>query len=141
MIKITSESANPGPAIQQAIDAGADFIASSGEARALYEEQAMAAKEKGIKILSCFDTEPPAGDETNIYTQCGDTTFVAKTGPLMADWAIVDSEGAANVLIVSIPDFAVLKAETDAYIAELEKNCPDCEYTELEHHDPTARGW
>ena len=131
MIKVTSESANPGPAFQQAIDSGADYIASSGEARALYEEQAMAAKDKGIKILSCFDTEPPGGDETNIYTQCGDTSFVEKTGPLMADWAIVDSEGAANVLIVSIPDFAVLKAETDAYIAELEKNCSACEYTEL----------
>jgi ribose transport system substrate-binding protein len=131
MVKISSESANPGPAFQQAIDAGVDFIASSGEARALYEEQAMAAKEAGIKILSCFDTELPAGDETNIYTQCGDTTFVEKTGPLMANWAIVDSEGTANILIVSIPDFAVLKAETDAYIAELEKNCPDCEYTEL----------
>ena len=37
-----------------------------------------------------------------------------------------------NVLIVSIPDFAVLKVETDAYIAELEKNCPDCGYTELD---------
>ena len=47
MIKITSESANPGPAFQQAIDAGVDFIASSGEARALYEEQAAAAKDEG----------------------------------------------------------------------------------------------
>jgi ABC-type sugar transport system substrate-binding protein len=25
----------------------------------------------------------------------------------------------------------VLKAETDAYIAEMEANCPDCQYTEL----------
>ena len=132
LLVIPSESANPGPDFQQAIDAGVDFIASSGEARALYEEQAMAAQEAGIKILSCFDTEPPGGDETNIYTQCGDTTFVTKTGPLMANWAIVDSEAAANILIVSIPDFAVLKAETDAYIAELEKNCPDCAYTELD---------
>ena len=131
MIKISSESANPGPAFQQAIDAGADYIASSGEARALYEEQAMAAKEQGIKILSCFDTEPPGGDETNIYTQCGDASFVEKTGPLMADWAIVDSNGAANVLIVSIPDFPVLVAETDAYKARMEENCPDCTFTEL----------
>ena len=58
----------------------------------------------------------------------------------MADWAIVDSNGAANVLIVSIPDFPVLKAETDAYIAELEKNCPDCSYTELNITHPAARG-
>ena len=47
----------------------------------------------------------------------------------MANWAIVDSDGAANILIVSIPDFPVLKAETDAYIAELEANCPDCSST------------
>ncbi|MET0324866.1 MAG: substrate-binding domain-containing protein [Ilumatobacteraceae bacterium] len=131
MIKISSDSANPGPAFQQAIDAGADYIASSGEARSLYEEQAQAAADAGIKILSCFDTEEPGGEETNIYTQCGDASFVEKTGPLMANWAIVDSNGTANILIVSIPDFPVLKAETDAYIAELEKNCPDCEYTEL----------
>ena len=31
-----------------------------GEARSLYEEQAQAAADAGIKILSCFDTEPPA---------------------------------------------------------------------------------
>ena len=42
---ISSESANPGPAFQQAIDAGVDFIASSGEAPSLYEEQAQAAAE------------------------------------------------------------------------------------------------
>jgi hypothetical protein len=66
MIKISSESANPGPAFQQAIDAGADYIASSGEARSLYEEQAQAAADKGIKILSCFDTEPPGGDAARL---------------------------------------------------------------------------
>ena len=140
MIKIASESANPGPAFQQAIDAGADFIASSGEAPSLYEEQAQAAADAGIMILSCFDTTPPNGPETNIWTQCGDTSFVEKTGPLMANWAIVDSDAAANVLIVSIPDFPVLKAETDAYIAELEKNCPDCSHTELDITIPQLTG-
>ena len=140
MIKISSDSANPGPAFQQAIDAGADFIASSGEAPSLYEEQAQAAADAGIKILSCFDTTPPGGEETNIWMQCGDASFVEKTGPLMANWAIVDSDGAANILIVSIPDFPVLKAETDAYIAELETNCPDCEYTELDITIPQLTG-
>ncbi|MEZ5259464.1 MAG: substrate-binding domain-containing protein [Ilumatobacteraceae bacterium] len=130
-MKISSESANPAPYFQQAIDAGADFIASSGEAPSLYADQAAAAKEKGIKILSCFDTTPPDGENSNIWTQCGDTSFVEKTGPLMANWAIADSEGTANVLIVSIPDFPVLKAETDAYIAEMKANCSACQYTEL----------
>jgi hypothetical protein len=128
---IPSKSADPGPAFQQAIDDNVDYIASSGEALSLYKAQADAAKAKGIKILSCYDTQVPDPATTNVYTQCGDTTFVQKTGPLMADWAIVDSNGKANVLVVSIPDFPVLVSETDAYKAEMKKNCPDCKITEL----------
>jgi len=129
---ISSKSGDPGPAMQQAIDNGVDFIASSGEAPALYKEQAAAAKAKGIKILSCYDTTPPDPANSNIYTQCGDQTFVQKTGPLMADWAIVDSGGKANVLIVNIPDFAVLQSEVAAYKAEMKKNCADCTVDELD---------
>ena len=129
---ISSKSGDPGPAMQQAIDQGVDYIASSGESPALYKEQAAAAKAKGIKILSCYDTTPPDPQNSNIYTQCGDQSFVEKTGPLIADWAIADSNGKANVLIVNIPDFAVLKAETDAYKAEMAKNCPDCKVEELD---------
>ena len=129
---ISSKSGDPGPAMQQAIDNGVDFIASSGEAPALYKEQAAAAKAKGIKILSCYDTTPPDPANSNIYTQCGDQTFVQKTGPLMADWAIVDSNGKANVLIVNIPDFAVLQSEVAAYKAEMKKNCADCTVDELD---------
>lgn len=132
LMVISSQSANPGPAMQQAIDAGVDFIASSGLSPALYEEQAQAAADAGIRMLSCFDTTAPDGPNTNIWTQCGDASFVEKTGPLMADWAIVDSEGAANVLVVNIPDFAVLVAEVEAYKAEMEANCPACTITELD---------
>jgi ribose transport system substrate-binding protein len=128
---ISSKSGDPGPAFQQAIDNGVDFIASSGEAPALYKAQADAAKAKGIKILSCYDTSDP-DPNANIYTQCGDETFVQKTGPLMADWAIADSEGKANVLIVNIPDFAVLQSEVAAYKAQMKKNCPDCTVDELD---------
>ena len=141
MIKISSESANPGPAFQQAIDAGADFIASSGEVRLRCTRSRRRPRRTPASRSSAASTPtPPAGEETNIWMQCGDTSFVEKTGPLMANWAIVDSDGTANVLIVSIPDFPVLKAETDAYIAELEKNCPDCEYTELNITIPQLTG-
>jgi len=128
---IAMKSADPASAFQQAIDNGDDFIASTGEAPSLYKEQAAAAKAKGIKILSCYDTTVPDPATTNIYTQCGDTTFVEKTGPLMADWAIADSNGAANVIVVNIPDFPVLVSEIDAYKAEMAKNCPKCKIIEL----------
>lgn len=123
---ISDKSAAPGPAFQQAIDAGVNYIASSGEAPSLYASQAAEAKAKGIKILSCYDTTPPNPSVSDIYTQCGDQTFVQKTGPLMADWAIADSNGKAKVLVVNIPDFAVLVSEVDAYKAEMAKNCPAC---------------
>lgn len=131
LINISMKSANPAPAFQQAIDAGAQYIASTGEAPALYKSQAQAAKAKGIKILSCYDTTVPDPANSNIYSQCGDTTFVTKTGPLMADWAIGDSKGKAHVLLVNVPSFPVLKSEGDAYKAELKKNCSACSVTEV----------
>jgi ribose transport system substrate-binding protein len=108
---------------------GVDYIGSTGLATAQYQAQLDAAKAAGIKVLSCFGTDDPSPD--GIQMQCGDENFVSKTGPLMADWAIVDSAGAANILVVSIPDFPVLKVETDAFIAQLGTNCPACTYEEL----------
>jgi Periplasmic binding protein domain len=128
---ISMKSGDPGPAFQQAIDAGVNYIASSGLTYALYKTQAVAAKAKGIKTVSCYDSATPPDPEKNVYSQCGDTLFVQKTGPLMADWAIVDSNSKANVLIVNIPDFSVLVAEVDAYKAELKKNCPTCTVEDL----------
>ena len=123
-------STDPGPGIQAAIYSAQDFIAMTGVVAAQFQPQVDAAKAAGIPLLSCFGTDDPS-PELGIYMQCGDENFVSKTGPLMADWAIVDSEGAANVLIVSIPDFPVLVVETDAYKAQMEKNCSNCKYTEL----------
>ncbi len=129
LVKIPMKSTEPGPAFQQAIDQGVDFIASTGLAIAQYQPQLEAANAAGIKVLSCFGTDDPSPD--TIQMQCGDENFVSKTGPLMADWAIADSNGAANILIVSIPDFPVLKVETDAFIAQLGTNCAACTYEEL----------
>jgi ABC-type sugar transport system substrate-binding protein len=128
---ISMKSGEPAPAFQQAIDANVNYIASSGLTYALYKDQAIAAKAKGIKTLSCYDASSPPSADTNVYTQCGDTSFVQKTGSLMADWAIVDSNSKANVLLVNLPDFSVLVAEADAYKAEMKKNCATCTVTDL----------
>lgn len=128
---IPMKSTDPGPAIQQAIDAKVDFIASTGLAIAQYQPQLDAAKAAGIPVLSCFGTDDP-DPSTGLYMQCGDESFVEKTGPLMADWAIADSEGKANILVVSIPDFPVLVSETDAFKAQVAKNCAGCKVTELD---------
>ncbi len=127
---IPSKSADPTAAMQQALDNGADYIAITGSPAATYTDLAAAAKAKGVPILSCYATDEPSID-SNILTQCGDTSFVEKSGPVMADWVIVDSKGAANMLFVTINDFPVLKSESDAVKAELTKSCAGCTFTEL----------
>ena len=124
------KSTDPGPAFQQAIDEGVDFIASTGLSIAQFQPQLDAAKAAGIPVFSCYGTDDP-DPATGLYMQCGDESFVEKTGAVMADWAAADSEGAANVLIVNIPDFPVLVSEIDAYKAQLAKNCSACKTTEL----------
>ncbi len=122
---VPMKSTDPGPAFQQAIDAGVNYIASTGLGIAQYKPQLEAAKAKGIGVLSCFGTDDPSAD-SGLLMQCGDEAFVQKTGPLMADWAIVDSKSKANVLVVTIRDFPVLVVEEDAYKAQLAKNCKTC---------------
>jgi ABC-type sugar transport system substrate-binding protein len=126
---IPMKSTEPGPAFQQAIDAKVDYIASTGLSIAQYQPQLDAANKAGIKVLSCFGTDDPS--PTTIQMQCGDESFVQKTGPVMADWAIVKSNGAANILIVSIPDFPILKVETTEVIKEIKASCAKCTYDEL----------
>jgi len=126
---IPMKSTEPGPAFQEAIDAKVDYIASTGLGIAQYQPQLDAANKAGIKVLSCFGTDDPS--PTTIQMQCGDESFVQKTGPLMADWAIAKSNGAANILIVSIPDFPILKVETDEVVNEIKSKCPKCTSEEL----------
>jgi len=127
---IPMKSTDPGPAIQQAIDAGVDYISLTGVPVAAYKAQADAAKAKNIPILECYATDAPSV-ESNVLMQCGDESFVKKTGPIMADWAIADSKGNADILIVTIHDFPVLVSEEAAYKAELAKNCADCKVDTL----------
>jgi len=127
---IPMKSTDPGPAIQQAIDAKVDYISLTGVPVSTFKAQADAAKAAGIPILECYATDAPSV-ESNVLMQCGDESFVKKTGPIMADWAIADSKGAADILIVTIHDFPVLVSEEAAYKAELAKNCPDCKVDTL----------
>src|SRR6187402_3074852 len=57
---IPMKSTDPGPAIQQAIDQGVDYIASTGLATAQYQSQLDAANAAGIGVLSCFGTDDPS---------------------------------------------------------------------------------
>jgi ABC-type sugar transport system substrate-binding protein len=129
---ISVKSADPGPGFQQAIDAGVDYIALSGTPAAVVQNQIDAAKAKGIGFFSCYSGDKPGGKDNNIYTQCGDNDATTNAGALLADWIIGDSGGKAHTLMVNIPDFPVLVAESKGASAEYAKLCKDCKFDELD---------
>ena len=90
-----------------------------------------AAKEAGVPYGSCYSTDDPDFENNNLLIQCGDEEAVKVTGGLISNWAIVDSQGTANTLLVNIPDFPVLIAEADAVKAAYADNCPGCTLEEL----------
>jgi ABC-type sugar transport system substrate-binding protein len=130
LVIIPVKSADPSAGFQQALDAGADYIAITGSPYATFKAGAEAAKAKGVPVLECYNTDVPSV-ETNLMMQCGSTPGVQKNNTLMADWVIADSNGAANVLYATINDFPVLKASSDAFKAELGATCAACTFTEL----------
>ena len=98
-------------AILQALDLGADFIAITGTPPATIADEIAIAQERGVGMYMCFDTTLPDPANNNIYTNCAGEANVYAGGQLHANKIIVESGGNANVLIVNIPDFAVLVSE------------------------------
>ena len=130
-LEVVSYDTDAAAAFQQALDLNVDYVASSGTSQAVLQDQIDAAKTAGIGYFSCFDTSEPKQEANNIWMQCGDATAVFASGDRLANQVIVDSGGTANVLMVNIPDFAVLVSEREGAQAAYEANCPGCKFTEL----------
>ena len=130
-LEVISYETDAAPAFQQAIDLGVDYVATTGTSQALIQDQIDAAAAAGIGYFSCFDTSEPQYEANNIWTQCGDASAVVASGDRLANQVIVDSGGTANVLMVNIPDFAVLVSEREGAEAAFKENCPGCTFTEL----------
>jgi len=132
VVTIPATSADQGPAIQQALDQGVDFIAHTGSPLATAEEQIAAAQDAGVGYYSCYSTDVPDPENNNLFIQCGDSDGVFATGNLISQWIIADSGGTANTLLVNIPDFPVLVSEAEGAAAAYEENCPDCNLETLD---------
>jgi ABC-type sugar transport system substrate-binding protein len=130
-LEVVSYDTDAAAAFQQALDLKVDYVASSGTSQAVLQDQIDAAKAAGIGYFSCFDTSEPKQEANNIWMQCGDATAVFASGDRLANQVIVDSGGTANVLMVNIPDFAVLVSEREGAQAAYKANCPGCKFTEL----------
>lgn len=123
---ITYDAAAPGAAFQQAIDAGVDYIATSGLPLAAIEEQVTQAAAAGIPIFEVYSTDAPEGEGNNLFSQIGGSASVHAASDVLADWVIDDADGAANVVFVTIRDFPILVEEEDAVTAAFADRCDGC---------------
>jgi ribose transport system substrate-binding protein len=118
--------------MQQAVDAGADYIAVSGQTTDILGPALEAAKAAGIPVIDLYSTDEVGGDENGIYANIGGPANSEASYPLLADLVIADSGAQGQVLVVSIPDFAILQVATNAINGQFESQCPDCTVVALD---------
>ena len=126
-----SDPQGPNAAMQQAVDAGADFIAISGQPITAFETALAAAKGKNIPVFTMFgenESDPSKG----IIAVVGGLNTTASNAQNLADYMISDSDGAGKFLLVNLPDFTVLQYAEKQTTDWLDKNCTSCKYDKLE---------
>lgn len=115
-----------------------DAIITSGVSAALIQPKLDEAAAAGIPVVD-YASGSPAGTP-GITADVLPITDNEARGRLMADWAAVDTNGAANVLFLNVPDFAVIDAEAQAFAAQLEEICPETCSTEIANFAATDIG-
>ena len=138
--KINLDLANPGPAVQQAIDAGVDYIAITSQPAAVIDEQLALARQKGIPVFSCFGVDEPLPEVNGFFTQCANGEYLAEENRLLGEWAIETADGKANVVNVTVRDLPILVAGEEGLASAL-KGCADCKLDTLPvTFDDVAKG-
>lgn len=117
-------------AFEQAFANNVDGITITGIPPVLFEQQAKEAVKKGIMIASCSDTTPPEPEVNGLVYQCGDGKAVAKQGEELMSYAINQTDGKANVVAVTIEEYAVLTAEVEG-LEKKAAECAECSVTPL----------
>ena len=126
-----SDPQGPNAAMQQAVDAGADFIAISGQPVTAIETALAAAKAKSIPVFAMFG-ENESDPDTGIVAVVGGLNTTASNAQNLADWVISDSKGEADALLVNLPDFTILQYAEKQLTDHYEASCTSCKLDVLE---------
>jgi ABC-type sugar transport system substrate-binding protein len=127
----TYNSATPGQAVQQAIDAGYKYIATTSITLSTITPQVQEAKAKGIALFGAYTSDTPEGATNGLYGVAQNAGGDVKIGSLMADWLIANSDGKANVVYVDIPLYPSLVGQGQGAATEFGKLCPGCTFATL----------
>jgi ribose transport system substrate-binding protein len=86
--------------------------------------QVQAAKKAGVRTMTShfYDPTQPRTDLTSSDLPVSFNTV----GKILADWAIVDTKGAANIIVVKTDEVPPTGPLVDGIRSELAANCPNC---------------
>lgn len=130
----TYEPATLVDGLRRALDRNPAGVALSTAPRETWESVVPAYRAAGVPIVTNFSGASLQYDDVVIGQASGvDTETWART---LANWAIADSEGRANVLVQTLDGAGSTQDFAAAYIAELEKNCPTCSATTVQVTGP-----
>jgi ribose transport system substrate-binding protein len=128
---ITYNSATPGQALQQAINEGFKYIASTSITLSEITPQVQEAKAKGIALFEGYVADTPQGASNGLYGVVADQASSIAGGKLMGDWIEANSKGHANVVYVDLPLYPSLVSEGQGAQEALLKLCPSCTFSTL----------
>ena len=120
-----SDPQGPNSAMQQAVEAGADFIAISGQPVTAIETALAAAKAAEIPVFAMFG-ENESDPETGIVAVVGGLDLTADNAERLADFMIADSGGEADIAIFNLPDFTILQYAEGKLTDQLDSACTTC---------------
>jgi ribose transport system substrate-binding protein len=123
---ITYNSATPGQALQQAIDEGNKYIATTSIEISTITPQLQEAKAKGIAIFGAYTPDTPQGAANGLYGVAQDMQASETAGKLLPEWMIADSKGHANAVYVTIPIYPSLNAGQTVAQQVFKQDCPAC---------------
>ena len=117
-------------AVQQAVDQGVDYMAFTGQPTASYASALEAAAAAGIPMVQMDVAEEPDAEGVLACIACD--SMLNEWGRLLGNWIIADSDGQANAVYFTIPEFTSLIPEGESFQQTMEEGCADCTVEVLE---------
>lgn len=121
--------------MEQAISRKVDVIILESVSSELLAAPIRRAKAQGIKVIASTERDesvPALNEDADAVT-----SFKYKeAGELMANWAIADSGGEANVVAIQSSDVVNGQDVRAGMEEQFQKNCPDCEVEFIETQIP-----
>jgi ribose transport system substrate-binding protein len=131
LVTVNVQGEDVNSAVQELVQSGVNYIGETGYSVSAFRGAMANAKAAHIPVFECFGEDAPEGPANNVYSNCFNTPTYVLQGQLLADYAIKNSGGKANVLTLNLPAYPVLTTLADTVATELKAECPGCTYGNL----------